>query len=228
VNAPRPGLAWLEKSDTEVREPTWSAGTSRAHGGSSGPPANDVAAPAEGEPAPASAVVAEREGREVAERALAETEGALARARAETDEARAVLVKMRAELDEASSVMCRLATSMRDDAEGELVKLALAIAERVVARELESAPELVVIWAREAIAGSALGEHLEIALSTQLSSALADADWAELGPFVSTDPALSDGTCEVRDGGKVVTVDAETRLGLVAEHLETVTDREAA
>jgi flagellar biosynthesis/type III secretory pathway protein FliH len=228
VSALRPSLAWLQKSETQVREPTWSGAASRTHEASSAPPATEEGAAAEAEPAPASAVVAEREARDIAERALAETERALASARAEAEEARAVLVTMRADLDEASSAMCRLATSMRDDAERELVKLALAIAERVVGRELESAPELVVIWAREAIAGSVLGEHLEIALSTRLSSALADADWAELGPFVSTDPALSDGTCEVRDGGKVITVDADTRLGLVAEHLGTVTDHEAA
>jgi flagellar assembly protein FliH len=174
------------------------------------------------------AVSAELEALHAAERALAESEAALRCSRTETEEARSAVAKLQSEHAEAVETMRQVVTAMRDEAERELVKLAIAVAERVVARELTSAPELIVDWAREALIGSALGDQLELALSPALSASIGEAAWGDLAPFVSVDPALPQGTCEVRDGGRVITVDAETRLGLVSDHLATVGEREAA
>jgi flagellar biosynthesis/type III secretory pathway protein FliH len=179
-------------------------------------------------PPPSPSPSPELEALHAAERALTEREAELERARTEAEETRALLTRMRSELDEANDAIRRLATNLHEDAERELVKLALAVADRVVARELSIAPELVVDWAREAIASSTFGEHLQIALSTELASALEGADWGDMAPFVSLDPALHHATCEVRDGGRVITVDAGTRLGLVGDHLATVAESEAA
>jgi len=177
---------------------------------------------------PALLVSAELEAVRAAECALAASEAALHRSQLEVVEVRGALAKLHGEREEMVATMHQVVTTLRDEAERELVKLAIAVAERVVARELTSAPELIVDWAREAIIGSALGDQLELALSPALSSSISVAAWGDLAPFVSVDPALPCGTCEVRDGGKVITVDAETRLSLVSDHLATVAERDAA
>jgi flagellar biosynthesis/type III secretory pathway protein FliH len=173
-------------------------------------------------------VTKEAEALQAAEAALAASEATRLASSAEAEETRRLLAAMRSELDEAREATRRFAMTLREDAERELVKLAMAVAARVVARELATAPELLVVWAREAIAGSPLGEQLELALSSDLSTTLTGADWGELAPFVARDPGLPSGTCEVRDGKRVITVDAATRLELVGEHLAAIAERDAA
>ena len=235
MTASRSAPSWFDKcaGGEQTRNPAWLGAPARARHSSvrpaerqSLPPSKLAAVPAASPPPPV--VSAELEALHSAERALAESEAALVVARAEADEARSAVTKLHSEHAEAAETMRQTVTTMRDEAERELVKLAIAVAERVVARELTSAPELIVDWAREAIVGSALGDQLEVVLSSTLSSCIGEAAWGDLAQLVSVDLALPPGTCELRDGGKVVTVNAETRLGLVSDHLSTVADREAA
>ena len=219
--------SWFEKREAMPRAVSWRGDGAEAE---LLPPAAEDEPPRSGEESapPAPAIAPEVEALQVAEAALVASDAALERARHELSEARAALSATQAKQDELAADMRRTVTTMRDEAEGELVKLALAIAERVVGRELSTAPELVVQWAREVIAGSALGDHFELALSTELASSLDGEAWGDLASFVSTDPLLAPGSCEVRDGGKVITVDAKARLDLVGEHLATLVESEAA
>jgi flagellar assembly protein FliH len=227
--------SWFEKRESATRAVAWRGG---GDGGGDG-----GAADAEHEPArdhdettrfamdpaqPAPALSADLEALHVAEAALAACESALAQARGELSAARTEHAAALAQHEEDAAAMRAAVTQMRDEAEIELVKLALAVAERVVGRELETAPALVVQWARDVIAGSALGDHFELALSTELASSLDGEAWGDLAAFVTTDPALPPGTCEVRDAGTMITVDARTRLDLVSEHLATTARSEAA
>jgi flagellar biosynthesis/type III secretory pathway protein FliH len=109
------------------------------------------------------------------------------------------------------------------ESERELVRLAFAIATRVVSREVDVDPTLVTAWAREGI--DALGAHdrVTIALSPEVVEALEARGerpgLEELGEVVA-DPRLGRAECEVR--GKFGRIDesVKARLDAVAAALE--------
>lgn len=215
---------WFERHDAELRELAWLGGVAGA------PHPSTLCADepdASTEPLP-EAPSAERAALRAAEATLAETMGALEEARTALAVARAELERLVAELEACRGTVTTMATQMRDDAESELVKLAMAVAARVVGRELSVAPALIVDWAREAVAGSDLGGSFVVASSADLSAAVPDAAWGELEASLRMDPALPPGTCELRDGGRTVTVSAEERLETVAEDLANVVGVKAA
>jgi flagellar assembly protein FliH len=220
--------SWFEKHESTTRAVAWRPGAAEAEH-QPAPGGDDATADgAEGSAPPLPAFSAEIEALHAAEAALVACEAALAQARGELTSARTAYAETLATHEETAASMRSAVTTMRDEAESELVKLALAVAERIVGRELATALALVVQWAREVIAGSALGDHFELALSTELASSLDTEAWGDLAAFVSTDPALEPGTCEIRDEGKVITVDAKTRLDLAREHLAATARSEAA
>jgi flagellar biosynthesis/type III secretory pathway protein FliH len=226
MQQPRRQPDWFERHDTELREVAWIGGAARA--ARPRPTAVPPAPPVE-EAAPAPSVVsAEREALDAAEAKLSETTASLAQTHAELANARADIESLRGELAAAHGTTARLAMRMRDEAELELVKLAMSVAERVVARELTVTPELIVDWAREAVAGSDLGGSFVVATSADLAAALPDAAWGELEAALRMDPALPAGTCEVREGGRSVSISAEERLDIVSEELAKVTGTKAA
>jgi flagellar assembly protein FliH len=221
MNTPRRNPDWFERHDAEIRELAWLGTVAGApHPATLGDdePASASAPVAE---VPA-ALLAEREARGAAEQKLAETTASLDDARAALEALRAETESLRVELSSARTAANALATRMRDDAERELVSLAMAVAERVVGRELATTPELIVDWAREAVAGSDFGGSFVVATSTDLSAAVPDAAWGELEDALRMDPALPAGSCELRDGGRTVTVSAEERLETVGEDLANV------
>ena len=221
MSGPRRTPDWFERHDAEIRELAWLGAVAGApHPATLGSGEHD-AAPAD-EPEAPPVVSAADEARAAAELKLAEAIAALEQAEGELVAARAETEGLRAELTSARQATAELATRMRDDAETELVKLAMAVAERVVGRELSLAPELVVNWAREAVVGSELGGAFVVATSADLSAAVPDAAWGELEDALRMDPALPAGTCEVREGGRTVTVSAEERLDTVREELAGV------
>ena len=218
-------LDWFERHDAEIRELAWLGDVVVADASE---------APAIGEEGAANAgdvpevLGAERAAREIAEARLADTTATLERLASDLTAAQAEILGVRRELADAREATRALAAQMRDDAERELVQLAITVAERVVARELATAPELIVTWVREAVAGSDIGESFVVATSSDLSAAVPEAAWGELEEALRMDPALPAGTCEVRNGGRSVTVGADARLDSVAEHLANVPATRAA
>lgn len=218
---------WFERHDAEIRELAWLGTVAGApHPSTLASDERDAAhePPAEPPEAPSP----EREALLAAEARLVESTGALEQERAALASARAVIERLEGDLAASREAATAMATQMRDDAESELVKLAMAVAERVVGRELSVAPALIVDWAREAVAGSDLGGSFVVATSADLSAAAPDAAWGELEGALRMDPALPDGTCEVRDGGRTITVSAAERLETVAEELSNVAVVKAA
>ena len=225
MGAPRRPLDWFERHDAEIRELAWLGDVVVADASE---------APAIGEEGAANAgdvpevLGAERAACEIAEARLADTTATLERLASDLTAAQAEILGVRRELADAREATRALAAQMRDDAERELVQLAITVAERVVARELATAPELIVTWVREAVAGSDIGESFVVATSSDLSAAVPEAAWGELEEALRMDPALPAGTCEVRNGGRSVTVGADARLDSVAEHLANVPATRAA
>lgn len=227
MSGPRRNPDWFERHDAEIRELAWLGTVAGApHPATLGSDEPEGAAEAAPEVLPE--LLAERDARIAAEAKLAEATAALEGARRELAAAHEASSAVHAELAAARRSANELATRMRDDAERELVKLAMAVAERVVGRELHVAPELIVDWAREAVLGSEIGGSFVVATSSDLSGAVPDAAWGELEDALRLDPALPAGTCEVRDGGSTVTVSAKERLETVAEELASVTGSKAA
>ncbi len=110
-----------------------------------------------------------------------------------------------------------------ESSERDLVRLAIAIATRVVGREIQVDPTLIAAWAKEGI--EAIGSHdrVVVALSPEIVAALeARGDKDALGELadVVADPRLSKSDCEVR--GKFGRIDegVHARLDAVVAALE--------
>jgi flagellar assembly protein FliH len=120
--------------------------------------------------------------------------------------------------------MARLRRDVLDSSEAELVRLALAIAERIVGRELAVDPELVVAWAKESIQTLGAGDDVVIALAPDVAASLPEGAWADLDgtATVRTDSLLSEGSLEVRSPEGRVAAGAQARKDAVAEALGVV------
>jgi flagellar assembly protein FliH len=132
---------------------------------------------------------------------------------------------LRAQIAEAHSAMAKLRQEIIANSEGELVCLALAIAERVVGRELTTDPHLVVAWVREAVDQLAVEENVVIAVARDVAKTIAPDAWRDVGTAHKrqTDPQLAPGTIEVRTPEGTIATGANARLAAVAEALEAPT-----
>lgn len=121
---------------------------------------------------------------------------------------------LRAQVAEMGAAMARLRRQILEASEGELVQLAIVIAERVVARELATDPDLVVHWARQAIDALAAKDEVVIAVAKDVASDLSPEAWAKLGvPHeLLQDTQLAPGVIEVRTPQGIVAVNADARL----------------
>lgn len=109
-----------------------------------------------------------------------------------------------------------------DETEGELVRLAMAIAERIVGRELTMDPKILCGWARQGIEALGSVDSVKCVVSADVGAALEEtAAWAPEGIELElvVDPTLPPRSCEVR--GRYGRVDAgiEARLDGLARTL---------
>lgn len=110
------------------------------------------------------------------------------------------------------------------EAEGQLLRLALNIAERVVARELRTDPALIAQWAAESLGAlAAVSGELRPSLAVGVAThALVPEDaWSELlgDVKVERDPALPPLGCELRAGFSAVDLSPAQRLGALRSEL---------
>jgi hypothetical protein len=107
--------------------------------------------------------------------------------------------------------------------EGELVRLACAIAERVIGRELTLDPAVVLAWAREGIAALSTGEAPHLAVSEDVGALLSDPALSDAVAALATfevDRSLPSFACEVRTRTCRIDASLAGRLASVAEDLE--------
>jgi flagellar assembly protein FliH len=110
--------------------------------------------------------------------------------------------------------------------ETELLRLALAIARRVVGRELTSDRALVVAWTREALAALDRGEVVVVAAAPDVAALAGEASPEHP---VEVDESLAPSAVELRGATRVVEASAEARLDVVVEHVgAALRGREAA
>ncbi len=210
--------AWPPEVSVVTRRPSWMARKM-----STRPPAPSVPPPASQPPAGPSSVAPPPEPEASAAsqelpRVVPDVDLASSSVIAQLADDNAAL---RAQVAEMASTMARLRRQILEASEGELVKLSLSIAERVVARELAIAPDLVVAWAREAIDVLAAKDEVVIAVAKEDLADMPGDAWDAIGlPYrVEHDPQLVSGAIEVRTPQGIVAVGAEARLSAVAAAL---------
>jgi flagellar biosynthesis/type III secretory pathway protein FliH len=158
--------------------------------------------------------------------ALVEEHAALVAQHAALAAEHTALVARLARLTEANDALARDAETVRERvlaaSEPELVRLACAVAGRVVGRELRTDPALVVLWAREAVAALDGHEAAAVVLAPDVEASVPSEAWARsLGAdhAITVDPTLPPGAVSVRSGASTVDVGAAARLAAVTGDL---------
>lgn len=108
--------------------------------------------------------------------------------------------------------------------EPELVRLACAVAERVVGRELLIDPALVTAWAHEAIEAIEAREGVVVTVAPDVAASVPAGAWTQTlgsGHVLTIDPALAPGTVAVRAGASAVDIGAAARLAAVSDDLDS-------
>jgi len=128
---------------------------------------------------------------------------------------------LRTQITEMAATMARLRRDVLEASEEELVQLALAIATRVVGRELQSDPALVVAWAREAVQALSAKDGVVIALARDVREAVPADAWDAVGVEhrLQADSQLGPGAVEIRTSEGTVATGADARLAAMAEGL---------
>ena len=127
-----------------------------------------------------------------------------------------------ARLDEAARALGPLRAQALREAEPELVRLALAVAERVVGRELTTDPALVVGWAREAVEALLTREGLVVTVSPDVAAAAPPEAWARAlatPHTLAVDAALPPHACSARAGAATVDAGLSARLSAMRDAL---------
>lgn len=111
------------------------------------------------------------------------------------------------------------------------LKLALAIAERIVRRELRTQPDVTLGWVREALELAGDSDHIAVHLSPQDFQALGEhvrEVGARLGKLaradVVADPQVSPGGCVVHTRFGVIDQRLETQLARFEQELSSTAD----
>jgi hypothetical protein len=230
MNKPKPGAlfiqAWLSETASVARKPSWIARRTV----STKPPTSGHApqsTPAPVEPREGAVTSSERapQAEEPPVRVSvpgppppAPVDISASIALAQLSEENAAL---RTQITEMAATMARLRREVLEASEGELVRLALAVAERVVGRELQMDPALVVAWARESVEALAAKDGVVIALARDVRDAVPADAWQDMGVEhrVQADSQLGPGVVEVRTPEGTVRTGPAARLSAVGKAL---------
>ncbi|MFM7295769.1 MAG: FliH/SctL family protein [Planctomycetota bacterium] len=125
---------------------------------------------------------------------------------------------LQSRLDEAERSLEPLRAQVLQEGEADLVELAMAVAARVVGRELSTDPALVATWAREAVAILLSREGLVVTVSADVAADVAAEVWERSLATPHTlvvDPSLPPQSCEVRAGPASAQAGLDARLSAV-------------
>ncbi len=124
---------------------------------------------------------------------------------------------LRAEVARLVEQLASVRASVLEESEPAVVELAVAVAEKIVGRELALDPTMISRWIEEGLAGLPTRDGVTVAVSPEIASMISPSAAAELGIVV--DPTLRGGTCEVRQGSTTVEVGADARLMAITDAL---------
>jgi hypothetical protein len=134
----------------------------------------------------------------------------------------AEIATLQSQLATTISDIATIRRSLLEASERELVRLGLAIANKIVGRELTVDPSLVAEWARQGLKTLADQDQLQIMISPDIAEAVPDDAWrTATGEAVTpkVDPELPPGSCSVV--GELSRVDASLagRIGALNDAL---------
>jgi hypothetical protein len=115
------------------------------------------------------------------------------------------VVQLHDELQRVLAESASMRARVMEESEPAIVALALAIAKRVVGREIEGDPALLHAWVREARGLLPSGEVF-VASDVEMEGA-------------TTDASLAAGSAEVRDGASTIAVGVDARMAAMADAL---------
>lgn len=223
---PKPALpSWLAPRPAAAAQPVPFAASQRPAPVSAAPP------PAPVEPQAVEPVIVPRPSpvpHDVLAEAALHEENAVLRAdvaalREENDALRADNASLAARLAEAEGASERSRAQWVRDGEPELVRLALAVAERVVGRELAANPAVVASWAREAVDSLLTREGLSVTVSADVAAAVPAGAWERsfgTPPPISVDVSLPPHSCNVSAGPAAADAGLAARFFAMRDALE--------
>lgn len=132
--------------------------------------------------------------------------------------------ELRAQLRQSVAALALARRELLMASEPEIVKLALAVAERVAGRALETDPELVRAWVHEGAQHLADQDDVQVVVAPDVAARLGDvplstADGTPLQPQI--DASLPAGHCELRGQFSRVDASLQARLAAVARELHS-------
>lgn len=114
--------------------------------------------------------------------------------------------------------LTKVKAAAREELVGDLVKLSLAVAGKIIGRAVADDPTIIEGWARQAVGLLPGKSEVTVALAPSLAASLPQDAFADVGRVV-IDDGLAPGTCEVREGTSTVEVSAKARLEAMAAEL---------
>jgi len=129
----------------------------------------------------------------------------------ETLALRAEVAKLNAQLSSVKSVVI-------EESEPEIVRLPLAIAARIVGREVNADPAMIHGWIEEGARILPNRGEVSVIVSPDVSALLGSTEDLNGRPIV-VDGSLPPGSCELREGSASVNVGADARLAAMADAL---------
>lgn len=138
----------------------------------------------------------------------------------------AALAARRQELAKANDALALAVETARErvlaESVPEIVRLASAVATRVVGGELLTDPAIVVGWVREALAALGDRDDVSVAVAPDVAASIPSDEWADIlgsAPAPAVDASLAPGAITVRAGASTVQLSAAARFAAVAADL---------
>lgn len=128
---------------------------------------------------------------------------------------------LRVEVARLAQLLATVRARVLEESEPEIVRLAVAVAERVVGREVSLEPSLIVSWIKEGMAVLPGVGEIVVTVASDVAEALSpDPTGAMLGDArLVVDPALPPGSCRVHEGAMSIEVGKLARLASIADAL---------
>jgi hypothetical protein len=129
--------------------------------------------------------------------------------------------ELRRRLAEQARAFASLRTAVLAASEEDLLRLACAVAERAVGRELTAGPDLLRTWVREASDALASAGDVTIVVAPDLAALLGDTVRESLAAIgaVEIDGTVPSMYCELRCGPSTVAASAGARIAAIAADL---------
>ncbi|MBM4358933.1 MAG: hypothetical protein FJ096_12585 [Deltaproteobacteria bacterium] len=136
----------------------------------------------------------------------------------------ATIARLEEKLVQLATSAERTRRQVLETCEGDVVELAVAIAERIVGREVGGDPSLYARWVHDALTRLADQSDLVVLVSPDVLAAVPKSAWQDAAgrPLLPTiDPKLPAGSCEVRSTVSRIDGSAGARVRAVVEALGT-------